>query len=286
MMKILFFLTTAFLLAPFLGFGQTTVSGDIQTVSWNDHFTASNRSGDIGPGNLIVASDTSEVRVATLPYANDKSVDIYYPPDYQQGELRGAVIMVSGDSDSHVRNWYGRSLSDTNQYLQWGQMIAEQGMIAVTYELQNPQLALNTIVSWIEQNNDNLGIDSEKLGFFCTSENGCATGLETIVIDSRKYDGPKPAFAVFYYGMLPLYSSKDIYLDVPILTVQTRDYMYRGIPESMQKFNRRAQDEGALLTAVEYEDGECWFDCRNDTNRSREIVQTTLSFMLNGIGNS
>ncbi len=276
------FLFPSFLLLvvfTFSGFSQTIISEDFATVSWNDHFEERNAAGDIGPGDLLIASESSDIRVARLNYVGDKIADIYYPIDHEPGDLRGAVIFVSGDTDSHIMNWYGRTLKDTNQYLQWGQVIAEAGMIAITYELQNPQIALENLTVWIEQNKEILGIDTTKLGFFSTSENGCTTGLETIVQESRHYSGPKPAFAIFYYGILPLRSSKKIHLDVPILTVTTKDYMYREIPESMDKFNRRAVADGAMITALDYPEGSYWFDCKEDSARSREILQVTMDFM-------
>jgi hypothetical protein len=263
--------------------GQTIVPGNFETISWNEHFIERTATGDIWPGNLIVSSESSDVRVARLKYSEDYIADIYFPIGFDPGKSQGAVILVSGDSDSHAKAWCGRSLKDTNQYLQWGQVIAESGMIAITYELQNPENALENLISWIEKNKERLGIDTTKLGFFSTSENGCTLGMETIVIESRKYSGPKPAFSIFYYGLLPLRSSKAIYLDVPVLTVQTKDYMYRGIPESMKKFNQRVVDDGGMITALEYPDGEQFFDCKDDVPRSREIIQTTIGFMLNHI---
>jgi hypothetical protein len=82
---------------------------------------------------------------------------------------------------------------------------------------------------------------------------------------------------------MPLRSSKEIYLDVPILTVQTKDSSGRGITVSMEKFNSRAVEDGALLTALYYPDGERYFDCKEDTPRAREIIQETLSFMMDHI---
>ncbi len=266
--------------------GQTVLAGNLETISWTDHYRERTAVGYQWPGTLIIASEVSDVQVARLNYNAGKIADIYYPIGSDITEPRSAVILVSGDTDSHAIAAIGRPLKDTDQYLQWAQVIAERGMIAITYELGNPQFALESLVSWLVENHEDLGIDSSKLGFFSTNENGCTIGLETIIRESRNYTGPKPAFSIYYYGLMPLRSSKEIYLDVPILTVQTKDFADRGITASMEKFNSRAMKDGALLTALYYPDGEHFFDCNEDTPRAREIIQETLSFMMDHIDGS
>ncbi len=265
-------------------FGQQGISGYIDTVSWNSHYSERTAVGDTGPGRLLVASDISDVSVARFHYTGSKTADVYYPPDNEIGSLKPAVILVAGNSDSHAKSWSGRALKDTDQYIQWGQVIAEHGMVAVTYELDNPQAALENLTEWIRNNAAGLGIDISRVGFFSTDEEGCKIGVETVIAGSRNYSGPKPAFAIFYYGMLPLRPSQQVYMDVPILTVNTKDYMYRGMPESMNRFNKRLQDDGAMLTALNLPDAPHYFDCREDTPESREAILLTIDFMADHSG--
>jgi hypothetical protein len=271
-----------FIFIYFLISCQAKVLSDTELVSWNDHFMERSSIGASGTGRLIIASETSDVRVARLIYSPEnlpeKIADIYYPSSMDLQKPRGAVILIAGDSDNHAKEWFGRVLKDTDQYMDWGQVIAEEGMIAISYELGNPEAALENLMAWVVENNKYLGVDTAKIGFFSINENGCSTGLETIVDGSTKYSGPKPVFSIFYYGMMPL-RSKEIYSDVPVMTVTTQDLWDRGIPESMDEFNIRAIDSGALLTAVSYPEGVHWFDLEQDTPRSRDILQETLAFM-------
>lgn len=262
---------------------QTAVLNKEEIVSWNDHYIERTIIGDSTPGTLIIASESSDVKVASLLYDEVRTADIYYPTDMDFEKPRAVVILVSGDSDQHSKDWSGRALKDTDQYLQWGQVIAEHGLIAITYELSNPQAALNKITNWVIENSHILGIDDSRIGFFSTNENGCKVGLETIIKNSSKYTGPKPVFSIYYYGMMQLYSSKELYLDVPIMTVKTKDFMYRGIPESMDKFNKRAKSDGALITIEDFPEGKHYFDCKEDNERSREILKNTLDFMMENI---
>ena len=168
---------------------QTTVLNKEEMVSWNDHYKEKTRIGNGFQGPLVIASEKSNVKVASLTYNLNMTADIYYPPDMDLMKPQAAVILVSGDSDQHTKEWCERALKDTDQYLQWGQVIAEQGLIAVTYELGNPQEALNKITNWITENSKFLGIDDSRIGFFSSNENGCAVGLETIIKNSTKYSG-------------------------------------------------------------------------------------------------
>ena len=162
--------------------------------------------------------------------------------------------------------------------MQWGQIIAERGMVAVTYGIGNPGEGLKKISSWLDENSKLLGIDTSKIGFFSMNENGCAIGMETLIIDNKNYTGPKSAFNIFYYGKLPLLSRKEIYSDIPIMIVQTEDN-FRNVNESMDKFIVRAKETGAPVTKIFYDQGVHEFDYRQDTPKTREIIEATLNFM-------
>lgn len=267
---------------------QTVVLDDADMVSWDEHYREKSRVGDKGPGTLVIGAGSSDVRVASLVYSPENTevrmADIYYPRAMDLHEARGAVIIVSGDTDNHAKDYYGRTLKDTDQYMQWGQVIAEEGLIAVTYELGNPQAALENLMTWIVENQKYLGIDTQKIGFFSSNENGCSVGLETIIKDSTKYTGPKPIFSIYYYGLMPL-RSKELFTDIPILTVQTKDLWDRGLPASMEEFNQRAIADGAMIKALYYPEGSHYFDCREDTPRTREILEETVHFMKDNMEN-
>ena len=256
----------------------TKVLDKQEMVSWTEHYKDKTAIGSGFQRSLVIASGTSDVRVASLPYNMEREADIYYPPDMDLHEPRGAVILVVGDSDQHAKDWCQRALKDTDKFLQWGQVIAEHGMVAVAYGIGNPGEGLKNITSWLDENSKFLGIDTSRIGFFSTNENGCAIGMETLIIENKNYTGPKPVFNIFYYGMLPLLSRKEIYSDVPIMIVQAEDN-FRNVNESMDKFITRAEAVGAPVTKIFYSGGVHWFDSKQDTPRTREILKETLDFM-------
>jgi len=267
-----------FLLLSIFSSCVTKVLSEQEMVSWTEHYKDKSSIGD-SVDSLIIGKSTSDVRVARLQYNMEREVDLYYPPEMDLHEPRGAVVLVPGDSDQHVKEWFGKALKDTDQYLQWGQVIAEHGMVAVTYGIGNPGEGLKNISSWLDDNSKLLGIDTLKIGFFSMNENGCAIGMETLIIDNKNYTGPKPVFNIFYYGMLPLLSRKEIYTDVPIMIVQTEDN-FRNVNESMDKFIIRAKEVGAPVTKIFYDGGIHEFDYKQDTPETREIIEDTLNFMI------
>ena len=50
-------------------------------VSWNDHYQERTEIGNGWQGKLIIASEESNVKVASLQYDDERKVDIYYPSD-------------------------------------------------------------------------------------------------------------------------------------------------------------------------------------------------------------
>ena len=67
------------------------------------------------------------------------------------------------------------------------------------------------------------------------------------------------------------------------MTVLTRDYMNRGMPESMENFNARLEKDGAMLTALRLPGSSHWFDCKEDTPEARDAIEQTVQFMTSNL---
>jgi len=88
-----------FLLLCIFSSCATKVLDEQEMVSWTEHYKDKTAIGSGFQGSLVIASGTSDVRVASLPYNMEREADIYYPPDMDLHEPRGVVILVVGDSD-------------------------------------------------------------------------------------------------------------------------------------------------------------------------------------------
>jgi dienelactone hydrolase len=246
------------------------------------------------PGMYTVIVETVQ-----YPTINGKtetlSMDIFYPPDRQPGELLPAVILVNGfafsrDIGKRTFKWYPS----------WGRLIASSGLIAVAYDTQNAG-DLEAVIGYIQQKGTDLGIDGSRVGFFSTSSHG---GLASSFAfqEDREY----LKFAVFYYAYIltpdnfyreafnrgcassgclgdELPDVKQLRNDLPVLVVRCGKDAYDS-REVIDHFNQLATEAGVPLTLIKFDEAGHGFDLsilmsEDYTNKAIKIIQQTLEFM-------
>lgn len=109
--------------------------------------------------------DMHKVVVQNVTYrtVDDTSLtmDVYYPPDMKADERLPVVIFVFGYTDSAAKRLVGSALKDYSQYTSWGRLTAASGLIALTYQTQQPD-DLEALVEYTRKNAASMNIDADR----------------------------------------------------------------------------------------------------------------------------
>ena len=77
-----------------------------------------------------------------IPYQNTNAhpltLDLYRPPEWKPATLFPAVIFVVGYSDLGAEKMLGCKFKDMESYITWAKLVAASGLVAITYENQDP----------------------------------------------------------------------------------------------------------------------------------------------------
>lgn len=224
------------------------------------------------------------------------SLDIYYPPNLKSRSKLPAVIFVFGYSDSKMIEMTGSKLKDFGQYLSWGQLTAASGLIAITYETNQPSFDIHKLIRFIRQNATSLKIDKNRIGIWACSGN-VPTALSVLMRGSRDF----LKCAVFYYGFMLdwnnshivaeaarqvgfVYPGETMTIDdlpqtVPIFIVRAGREQTPNLNETIDYFLNEAIARNLPITFVNYSEGQHAFDILDDTETSHKIIKQTLGFM-------
>lgn len=233
---------------------------------------------DYSSGKVFGVHEETGVTVASTTYSDKLLIDFYYPPDMLFAEPRPAVLIVNGaQSDVKNRREIGRPYMWTNQALGWGQLISEQGLVAVTYETgSSTEKSLIEVVEWLKQNGSAYGVDSDRFGVWACS-NSCISAIKMMRTGNSDFAGKRPIFEVLLYGDMMAYS--DIDTTIPLFIVKAvKDAWADG--NMIDRFVEKLRSRGAT---VEYQihPGDHAFDCRGFEcpPETTAIIQASLAFM-------
>lgn len=244
------------------------------------------------------------IETVQFPTLSDPSVtlpmNIYYPPDRQADKLLPAVILPNDFQKNGKLSlqlggllWIG--------WEAWGRIIAANGLIAVAYDTLYPN-DLEAVVTYIQQNSIELGIDGNRLSLFAMSSNTTLAGSFAYQ-KNREY----LKFVVFYYGnpeMLDSPGLQDCYTggieygwycselpevtqlstDLPILVVRCGLDSKENLAD-IDYFIQQAEEQGVPLTLIRNDIGDHgfdWLDKSTDvTSREKgiSIIKQTIQFM-------
>jgi dienelactone hydrolase len=242
-----------------------------------------------------------EVTVRNVPYrtAGDTTLtmDLYYPPGMEGDARLPAVVIAAGYPDAAVLQFVGSKFKDYGGNASMARLFAAFGLVAIAYEVQQPDADLEAAVAYVRQNAPDLNLDGDRLAIWAGSMNG-STAMWYVQQGAREFI----QCAVFYNAHMPTpdgklrpqisaacepvgcYSAQLPQLemlraDLPLFAVRGGRDNVPLINDSIDHFASQAPASGVPLTFVEYPEGRHAWYLEQDTERSREIIKQTLGFL-------
>lgn len=227
------------------------------------------------PETLIVTHERQrDVRVATVTFHSTYGeMDIYYPPDHDFDAPLPAVIFANYYPDNEYRKGFGVSYRESRLASDWASYLAAHGFAAVLYATGQPFFSAKAAVTYVADHAQGLTIDAGRLGMFGASANA-QTALQLLSkADIPAVSGVRAVAIVYPTTMgyaLPAHRPR-------VLVVRAgkdRADFLRDVDRAVE----RLEDGGYEVTLIRYDDGVHAFDTRQDTPRSREIIQEVVRF--------
>jgi acetyl esterase/lipase len=231
-----------------------------------------------------------------VPYRDDLTLDLYYPPDSKPEVRAPAVIFVTGYPDPGFQKFLGCRQKEMASYISWAELAAASGLIAVTYSNREPPADAEAVLSFIRQNGETLGIDETRIGIWSCSGN-VPTALAVLMNE------PSDAFrcAVLCYGlMLDLdgntavddgakqfgyrnpaagKSVSDLPPKLPLMIVRAGRDEFPHLNETLDRFVSKALECNLPLTLINHAEAPHAFDIAHDSQMSRDVIRRVLDFV-------
>lgn len=227
------------------------------------------------------------VRTASVEYSPGRSMDIYYPADFDFTRPVPAVVFVMGYSTAFTTQWFGAKLKDLGQYVSWGQLVAASGMIGVAYETDYPDDDIDAVLSFLRSSGSTVGVDSSRLALFACSGN-TLTALGALAAKTADYRDSIRCGVIFYpvisYFMnkgeevMPAPFKRELRSDLPIFMVTVGNDRPEW-KEAASAFLAGVKGKGYPLEVADYEQGVHGFDTDQDTDASRAHISHALAFL-------
>src|SRR6266404_1043161 len=223
--------------------------------------------------------------------------DIYRPAGAKRV---GAVVFIHGGFPE-IPGLHGR---ESGQYQSWGRLIAASGLAAVTFDhrlrvgsngamhVEEAVSDAKTLLSWLRTHGGEHSIDPDRLCLFAVAAGGPllaasaagASGIRRLV----DYYGfaDVHGVAMFANGVAPDRASELSLVDLlgaarlpPLLVARAGRDAVPQMKESIDRFVTRALAADAELTLLDHANGPHAFDVLDDSARTREIIDATVTFL-------
>lgn len=220
--------------------------------------------------------------------------DVYSPPNADDS-LMPAVLFVSGYSDVGFERMMGCKLKEMESYVSWGKLAASVGLTGITYSAVEPVTDTIELLEFVRQNAALLKVDPQRIGIWSCSGNS-PNALSLLINNS---DGFR--FAVFLYSvMMDLEgndgtarmsqrfgfvnpcagrSIEDLAPEVPLFIARAGQDAMPRLNETLDRFLSQAVGRNLPVTFVNHPTAPHAFDILDDSETSREIIKSVLSFM-------
>lgn len=227
----------------------------------------------------------------------DLTMDVYYPPNLKEDTTLPVVIYVLGYSDNVMQEQIGSKLKDIELYISWCELTAASGMIAITYETQQPGSDVDVLLEYIRQNGASLKINADKIGIWSCSGNvpialsvlmnkrkeyfKCAVLYYGVMLtpDKKHYATIETLSKTFNYSTEGLENIKYLHEDLPIFIVRAGLDNVPELNQTMDYFVTEAVSRNAPIVFINYAEGNHAFDGFDDNEESRHIIKQTIDFM-------
>jgi acetyl esterase/lipase len=246
---------------------------------------------------------TESVRVTKdLRYtqADDPNLlmDVYAPPTLAAGERRPVVMFVHGGAGSESRP------KDWGIYQGWGRLAAASGFIGVTFThrlgfpnpyLQNSAEDVGAAMDYVRANAAKLGADPDRICLAAYSAGGplltlgydekrpyvrCLVAVYAFldVQQSNLHREHEPAERVRRFSVIEHLGGKRA-REIPTFVARAGLDAIPTMNDSIDRFIARAIRENANVIVMNHPAGVHGFDNQNDDDRSREIMESMLTFL-------
>jgi acetyl esterase/lipase len=233
----------------------------------------------------------------------DLTMDLYYPPDSQDGAPAPAVLFVTGYPDPGFQAMVGCKLKEMGSYVSWGRLAAASGVVAITYANREPATDARAVLRYVRENAASLGIDGNRIGVWSCSGN-VPNALSVLM---QEPPGSLQCGVLCYGIMLDLDGSTsvaeraaqwrfanpaagksvdDLPRDLPLLVVRAGRDEFPHLNETIDRFVAKALARNLPVTLVNHAEAPHAFDLLLDSETSREVIRQILAFLRFQLGAS
>lgn len=252
---------------------------------------------------VLKKAGTDKVKVTTdLRYttADDPNLlmDVYAPAGLKSGDRRPVVLFVHGGAGSESRP------KDWGIYQGWGRLAAASGFIGVTFThrlgfpnpfLENSAADVGAALDYVRKNAAVLNADPDRICLAAYSAGGplltlgydekrpyvrCLVAVYAFldVQQSNLHREHESAARVKQFSMIEHLGEKRAQR-IPMFIARAGLDAIPTMNDSIDRFIGRAIRENANVIVMNHPEGVHGFDNQNDDDRSREIMESMLTFL-------
>lgn len=223
-----------------------------------------------------------KVQVASMAYAPDRGLEVYYPEGYDFSHPEGFVILFNGIADEEqVVADDGAPFKDLGMTVSWALAIAASGLPAVTYDSFEPAQAAHSppastakVLAYLRDRAGVLGLDPGRIGFFVLGH--VARNLQLALADPQAGWGPELRGAVFNWPVVDTAVLPTI--PFPILVVKP-DRAGPGIRFALDDWVAALSAKGYPVEVHRNPSGSQSYELINDNEDTRRAVARILDFL-------
>ena len=218
----------------------------------------------------------ADVRVYTITYSDSwGEMDIYYPGAFDYDQALPAVLMMPGYSDRLVRGRHGVSWRQWHRSAEWASLVAASGLAAVVWESGQPYFSARDAITFLSDNAGDLMIDTENLGILTFS----AQALPAVqLLSHQEIPGVSGVQAVAM--LYPIDQSTYLPAFNPSFYIVRAGADLRRRLQELDLYVDRLRAHDLETTVVDYDEAAHDFDLNLDTQRTRQVVQGVLDFLV------
>ncbi len=229
-----------------------------------------------------------------IPYRDDLTIDVYYPPHSNPEVPTPAVIFVTGYPDPGFQKFLGCRQKEMASYISWAELAAASGLIAVTYANREPAADAEAVIAFVRQNAEALGIDETRIAIWSCSGSvptalfvlmssetfRCAVLCYGLMLDIEGHTAVEDGAKQFGYANPAAGKSvSDLPPALPLMIVRAGRDEFPHLNETLDRFVSKALERNLPITLINHAEAPHAFDIAHDSEMSREVIRSVLAFM-------